>query len=229
MTHSESYFTNKGPLQSNSLKNQAYQQIKDAVLYRRIQTGKVYSQDDFCNELGISRTPVREALIALQSEGFIKFVRGRGFQVVEITRKEALDIIELRRNIEAFGTELAAERITEQQLVQLRRTYEDMVTLGKAGDSSALYRKDYDFHAIIFEATGNSWLIDLNKKIRENFLRIENQCAFTKRKFAAEVFKEHERILLSLEERNPKKAIRAMQLHMKHTAHRTLINVLGEE
>lgn len=226
---SEPIFTNKGPLRTNSLKNQAYEQIKEAILYRRIKVGKVYSQDDFCTELGISRTPVREALIMLQSEGFISFVRGRGFRIKELSRKEALDIIELRKNIEAFGVQLAAQRITDEQIKRLQETYKRMLELGDQGDSILLYQNDYAFHEIIFEATGNTWLIDLNKKIRENFLRIENQLAFKSKKNARQVFLEHGKILDAISKKDERLAVRAMKYHMKHTAQRTLVNVLGTD
>ncbi len=223
------YFTNKGPLHTTSLKSQAYQQIKEAILYRRIKSGVVYSQDDFCNKLGISRTPVREALISLQSEGFVNFVRGRGFEVKEITRKEALDIIELRKNIEVFGVELASNRITDNQIKRLQTTYNEMLELGEKNNSAELYRNDCAFHALIFEATGNSWLIEINQKIRENFLRVENQLAFAKQQFANEVFMEHGRILLALQKKDSKLAVQAMKSHMKHTEKRTLVDILGEK
>ena len=128
-------FTNKGPLTTNSLKEQAYKLIKDAIVYRRLKLNVVYSQDDLCSELGISRTPVREALIELVSDGLVTFVRRRGFKVVELTRKEALDIIEMRSDIEKFGAELAAQRITDGQLKRLEDKYNEMLN---AADSEML-------------------------------------------------------------------------------------------
>ena len=169
---------NHGPLQTVTLKDQAYQLIKDAILYRRLQINTVYSQETLCNELHISRTPVREALIELQNEGYVRFVRGRGFQVLELTRQEALDIVEMRREIEMFGAELAAERITDDQLQELEKVHQEMLDEEKHHDSREMYRLDYAFHQLIFQATGNSWLIQMNVKLRENFLRIETQGAF---------------------------------------------------
>ena len=223
----QSLFTNQGPLKTNSLKNQAYRQIKDAILYRRLKLDVFYSQDDICSQLGISRTPVREALIELQSEGFIEFVRGRGFKVVEITRQEALGIIELRQEIEIFGASLAAERITDAQFDELKKLYQEMLDAGADSESSVLYRLDYKFHALIFAATGNSWLEELNVKLRENFLRIETQRAFATRTAAKQVFGEHLKILNAMEARNPTEAKRAMKNHMKHTFKRTLVNIIS--
>ena len=147
---------NHGPLQTVTLKDQAYQLIKDAILYRRLQINTVYSQETLCNELHISRTPIREALIELQNEGYVRFVRGRGFQVLELTRQEALDIVEMRREIEMFGAELAAERITDDQLQELEKVHQEMLDEEKHHDSREMYRLDYAFHQLIFQATGNS-------------------------------------------------------------------------
>ena len=74
-------------------KEQAYELIKDAVLFNRFRVGAIYSQDEICEELGISRTPVREALLELQKEGYVTFARGRGVKVVPVTYEIEKDIL----------------------------------------------------------------------------------------------------------------------------------------
>lgn len=218
---------NHGPLQTVTLKDQAYRLIKDAILYRRLQINTVYSQETLCNELHISRTPVREALIELQNEGYVRFVRGRGFQVLELTRQEALDIVEMRREIEMFGAGLAAERITDEQLQGLEKIQQEMMDEGKHHDSREMYRLDYTFHQLIFQATGNGWLIRTNIKLRENFLRIETQGAFKTPQVARQVFHEHGRILAALQKRSPALARSAMRRHINQSYKRNLETVLG--
>jgi len=98
-----------------TMKQQAYELIKDAILYRRLQIGILYSQDALCSELNISRTPVREALLELQQEGYIAYMRGKGIQVIPITKKRAQDIVEARYYLELNGARLAAQRRTAAQ------------------------------------------------------------------------------------------------------------------
>lgn len=222
-------FTNKGPLKTNSLKNQAYKQIKDAILYRRLKLDVIYAQDEICQDLGISRTPVREALIELQSEGFVTFVRGRGFMINPLSRKEALDIIEMRKGVEIFGAGLAAARITDEQLAAMREIQNQMTNETDWKDAEAMYRLDCAFHEKVFEATGNSWLMNTNEALRENFLRVENQCAFIRKTDANHVLKEHEAVLQALEEHNPVKARKAMEKHMNMTYKRTVNKILDEQ
>ena len=147
-TRQDAVFTNQGPLKSNSLKNQAYEQIKDAILYRRLKTNIVYAQDDICQELGISRTPVREALIALQSEGYITFVRGRGFQVNELTKKEGMDIVELRREIDRWKLRMLETNL--RLVINIAKHYQhkglpfgDLIQEGNLGLMKALEKFDY--------------------------------------------------------------------------------------
>ena len=74
-----------------SYKEQAYRLIKEAILFNRFRVGAIYSQDDICKELGISRTPVREALLELQKDGYVSFSRGKGVQVVPVSDRDARD------------------------------------------------------------------------------------------------------------------------------------------
>ena len=82
-----------------SYKEQAYRLIKEAILFNRFRVGAIYSQDDICKELGISRTPVREALLELQKDGYVSFSRGKGVQVVPVSDRDARDILETRMYI----------------------------------------------------------------------------------------------------------------------------------
>ena len=76
-------------IHTETYKNQAYDLIKNAILYNRFRVDAIYSQEAICTELGISRTPVREALLELQKEGYVSFARGKGVKVVPVTEQDA--------------------------------------------------------------------------------------------------------------------------------------------
>jgi len=99
-----------------SYKEQAYDLIKDAILFNKFRIGAIYSQESICNELGISRTPVREALIELQKEGYITILRGRGIEVTPVTEEDAKDILEVRIFYEKNNAFLAAKREFEEEV-----------------------------------------------------------------------------------------------------------------
>ena len=83
-------------IHTETYKNQADDLIKNAILYNRFRVDAIYSQEAICTELGISRTPVREALLELQKEGYVSFARGKGVKVVPVTEQDAGDILEAR-------------------------------------------------------------------------------------------------------------------------------------
>lgn len=222
----EGFFLEESFILPSTYKQKAYQLIKDAILYRRLKVGTVYSQDGLCAELGISRTPVREALLELQKEGYIKILRGRGIEVVPITRKEAEDIIEMRLIIELAGSELAAKRVNDGQLDQMLNNLEEMRRQTDVSDNSLLYRHDRQFHILIFEASGNHRLLETVENLRDLFQRLETLEAFSDSKGREMVVEEHRKIYEAIKKRDPMLARQAMQEHLDRTYARTVWPVI---
>lgn len=209
-----------------TMKQQAYELIKDAILYRRLQIGITYSQDALCSELNISRTPVREALLELQQEGYIAFMRGKGIQVIPVTRKRAQDIVEARYYLELSGARLAAQRRTAAQIeAHGEPVTEQESRLPRPRGAGLHTRLDRKFHREIFLASGNTWMQEEIEKLRDHFLRIETQSAFDSPEQAERVILEHRGILTAICAGDEKRAEEAMRYHLDCTAKRTLIHI----
>lgn len=208
---------------SNTYKDQAYRLIKDAIIYKNLKLGNVYSQDILCAELKISRTPVREALLELQKEGYISILRGKGIYILPVTKEEAQDIIEMRYHVEALGCQLAAARRNEQDLQSMLSIFREMEACkGQAIDFVMLYRLDRQFHLAIFEAAKNKRMQQIIEQLRDNFLRVEDQTAFA----IEPVIKEHRAIYQAILDASPEAARHAMQIHMENSKKRTMTHVL---
>ncbi|MCL2617995.1 MAG: GntR family transcriptional regulator [Defluviitaleaceae bacterium] len=204
-------------------KEVAYQMIKEAILYRKIKVGEFYSQDALCSELGINRTPVREALLELQKEGYISFMRGKGIQIVTLSRKQAEDILEMRYVIELAGIELAARRRTPAALAGIRASLEEMeLNIGNNADKTSLYKLDRKFHVRLFEAAGNNMMLDALEDLRDQFLRMESQSTFDNPAQSRQVVEEHRRIYSAVEEGDADTAREAMRSHLDLTYRRTV-------
>lgn len=206
---------------SLSLKEQAYNLIKEGILYHKLKVGTVYSQDLLCTELGISRTPVREALLQLEQEGYVSFLRGKGIVVVPITDARAAEIMEARYYLEQAGCRLAALRRQDKNLKAIDDSLQAMEKHCTSGDNMLLYQLDRSFHLCIFEAAGNSWLLDEIEKLRDHFLRFETFDAFNSIDKAKDVLSEHQAIASAIKEGLPDKAAEAMRTHLKRTSLRT--------
>ena len=211
-----------------TMKQQAYELIKDAILYHRLQIGVTYSQDTLCNELNISRTPVREALLELQQEGYVTIMRGKGIQVIPVTPKRARDIAEARYHLEVSGCTLAALRRSETQLLEMEKVSAELASQCLSGDARTPYQLDRQFHRAIFLASGNTWMQEEIEKLRDNFLRFETQSAFDHPDTAEQVFQEHRGILTAIAAQDEKAAAEAMRYHMDCTAKRTLGHIMVE-
>lgn len=221
-----SFFSGSHAIVTPTYKQQAYDLIKEAILYRRLEVGVVYSQDSICTELGISRTPVREALLELQQEGYLTFLRGRGISVQRMTTQEAKEIVEMRFYMERFSSRLAAQRAKPEHLSEMKENIELMRQGNGTTDHRYLYKLDRTFHQIMGEAAGNNWLRETIDKLRDHFLRIETQTAFDDPVMSAEVVREHEAIYQAILAGDQDRAEHTMNLHLERTYERTIRKLL---
>jgi len=208
-------------------KEMAYQLIKEAILYQRLKTGEVYSQDGLCTDLGINRTPVREALLELQKEGHINFLRGRGIEIVPITKKQAEDIVEMRFIIELAGSELAAQRRAEQHIEQLKANINEMEANVHDAEPVFMYKLDRKFHIHLFEAADNERMLEVIENLRDQFLKLETLDAFNNSQRSLQVLEEHRKVFDAVLVGDPVLAKSAMQHHLNNTYKRTVTPVMN--
>ena len=104
-----------------TLADQVFERLETEILSGQYPRGELLTELKLCQALGVSRTPVREALHRLQQEHIVEET-GKGFKVLGITREDLADIMEMRLRLESFAAARAAERITEEQLKQLEDT-----------------------------------------------------------------------------------------------------------
>ncbi|GLI26767.1 GntR family transcriptional regulator [Agromyces rhizosphaerae] len=137
-----------------------YERLRDAILSGEIRPNMRLIEEDLAEALGVSRSPVREALLALTQDGLV--VRDRGWVVRDHTPQEVLRIIEAREIIETEAAALAAARITEEELVELERLAEQMESSG--ADRPALNVLNREFHTKITHASGNFLLDEFSRR-----------------------------------------------------------------
>ena len=173
-----------------SYKEQAYRLIKEAILFNRFRVGAIYSQDDICKELGISRTPVREALLELQKDGYVSFSRGKGVQVVPVSDRDARDILETRMYIECINAKLAANRAAQRDLQAMRESLDRLRDQLSTRDGQHLYRLDHIFHRAVAAATQNRLLYRECELLLDHYLRFEVKSVYNNSIDAKIVFDE---------------------------------------
>lgn len=201
------------------LKNQAYDLLKNAIINNHINPDTIYSQESLSQSLGISRTPVREALLQLQNEGIIQIHRGRGIQIINTTIYDIKDILELSDAIGTKVIQLAVERIDEHNLAKLSDICNEMNKKASAKRISQFMEIDHKFHITLTNATGNKKFIENIEMIHQQLLR--SRLVYDVASLP-EIVSEHNDIILALKKRSFQESVQAMYNHLKNNYFRIM-------
>lgn len=222
-------FSGRGQIKTVTYKEQAYDLIKEAILYQKFQPDAIYSQEAICQELGISRTPVREALLELQKEGYIVFCRGKGIQIVSLDDKAIHDILETRLYHEMAVAELAAKRATAEDLAEIGGCLEEQRRNLDAQDIDLCYHLDHRFHRAIAKAAHNERLMRAVDDILNHYLRFEELAIYKNYNGASAIMTEHTLLYEAIRDHDPEKACAAARDHLCSAYDRTLGRYWGRE
>lgn len=153
------------------LRDVVFNTLRQAILTGELQPGERLMELHLADKLGVSRTPIREAIRKLELEGLVIMIPRRGAEVAQITEKSMKDVLEVRRALDALCAELACERITEQELKALKEACTAFEQAIKTGNIQKIAQADVALHDIIVQATGNQRLIQLVNNLAEQMYR----------------------------------------------------------
>jgi DNA-binding GntR family transcriptional regulator len=199
-----------------SLREQAQQVIRASILAGELAAGEIYSASTLAERLGVSPTPVREAMLELTNGGLVEPVRNRGFRVLTADEADLDEISQLRLMLEVPSMRIVAERASDQQLHGFRDIVEQIEATAAAADVAGFLLADRAFHLGMLELTGNRRLVRLVAQLRDQ-TRIAGITALAREGDLAKSAAEHRDILDALEERDADKAQQLMKRHLIHT------------
>lgn len=188
------------------LRDVVFNTLRKAILTGQLKPGERLMEVHLADKLGVSRTPIREAIRKLELEGLVIMIPRRGAEVARITEKSLRDVLEVRRALDALSVELACERITEQELEELRQACEEFERVARVSkDASVIARADVALHDIIVRTTGNQRLLQLVNNLSEQMYRY--RFVYIKDESRHEnLVEEHREIYESIVERDKKRA-----------------------
>ena len=195
------------------LRDVVFNTLRQAILTGELKPGERLMEIHLAQRLGVSRTPVREAIRKLELEGLVTMYPRRGAEVAQITEKSMSDVLEVRRAVDALCAELACERISQEELEQLKAACENFEKAVKTGDIKKIAQTDVGFHDIIVEATGNKRLVQLVNTLSEQMYRYRFEYI---KDFSMHenLVKEHKVIYDSIVNKNSEEARAAAMLHI---------------
>ena len=188
--------------------------IREQIFSGEFKPGKPLNQEQLSEELDVSRTPLREALRVLQSEGLLVMKRGNRVEVISAEGDGFLDALALREAVDGAAARLAAESPTPRLGNRLRRAIEDQREALDPFDRAAFARHDSDFHRAVYEATGNPYVIAQTSLVRLS-IQVFQLGGTWSRARAAEAIDQHESIAEKILAGEPEAAEAASRDHIR--------------
>lgn len=197
-----------------SLADQVFERLETEILSGQYPRGEILTEMKLCQALGVSRTPVREALRRLQQEHILEET-GKGLMVLGITREDLQDIMEIRLRVEGLAAARAAERITQEQLAQLKETVDLQEFYLQKHDSDHIKGMDSKFHELIYKFSGSAVIYDTLIPLHKKAQRYRKRSVENNSRATASV-QEHRAIYEALAAHDPAAAEKAILAHTRN-------------
>ena len=153
------------------LRDVVFENLRGAIVEGKLKPGQRLMEVQLAEQLGVSRTPVREAIRKLELEGLVVMLPRKGAYVVNMSLKDVVDVLEIRASLEGLAASLSAERITDEDIKKLESIVEEFENNVDESNVEALLKKDVEFHECIFKSTNNKRLHQLINSLWEQVYR----------------------------------------------------------
>lgn len=210
-----------------SMTDRATAALRAAILSGEIEPNTLHAVHSVAAKLGVSRTPVREALIRLASEGMVRVQRNRGFVVLRSSAEDLRQIFSLRYLLEVPATRAAAMLATADDITALEADIERMREAMQADDAERFLEADRGFHHTLLAISGNSRLAEFIDSLR-NFVLGTGVSTAKQSESIEEILQPHLEILQLVRERDAEGAAESMRTHIRNTAQKLLTQEFGE-
>lgn len=200
-----------------SLHDEIVVRLRDLITEGELKPGDKIQEAELCLRFGVSRTPLREALKALASEGLVLLSPNRGASVARITAKDIAELFPILGALEALAGEIACDRISDNAIAMIRRDHDRMLRHYKRGEWANYIKLNRAIHEALFAAAGNTALTAMFHQVMVR----THSVRFVAKKSAArwrEAVEDHEKIMAALEKRDGKALARVLKLHLEHKA-----------
>lgn len=213
----EGGFGKSAPIPRVTLHSEIAERLRDMIVSGELAPGMRIPEKELCERFGISRTPLREALKVLATEGLILHLPQRGSRVNLISEEELRELFPIIAALEALAGDLAARSISDEGLGQLRTLHSQMMDAFDAREHLEYSRLNREIHLAIFEAAGNRSLSQVYRSMELRIRNIRHTVRQNDDDWARAVA-EHEELLAAIEARNGPETARLMQVHVMSTA-----------
>jgi DNA-binding GntR family transcriptional regulator len=206
------------------LREIVFETLRDAIINQVLLPGERLMEIQLAEEMGVSRTPVREAIRKLELEGLVVMLPRRGAYVAGISMKDILEVFEVRASLEALAASLAAERITEEELDEMERRLVKETEETEANNLRCIVEIDTSFHDLLYKAARNERLVYFVNLLQEQLHRFRS-ASLARPGRSKTALDEHRKILEALASRDAKLAERLAREHIENAEQAMLLSL----
>jgi len=196
------------------LRDVVFKTLRKAILMGDLPPGERLLEVHLAKRMGVSRTPIREAIRMLELEGLVTMIPRRGAEVSQITSKGLKDVLEVRTALDVMAIELSCDRMSEEQLHELRVAMVEFEKAIRSKSEVRMAQADVNFHDIIVDATGNEKLKQMVLNLSEQVYRYRYECV-KDQEMHSELIREHKEMYESIQNKDKDRAKKAVLLHIK--------------
>ena len=197
------------------LRDVVFNTLRRAILRGELKPGERLMEIQLANKLGVSRTPIREAIRKLELEGLVLMIPRRGAEVAEITEKNLRDVLEVRCALEELAVQLACDRMDADGIASLKEAARKFREVLDSDDITQIAQADVLFHDVIYTATDNDRLIQLLNNLREQMYRYRIEY-LKKRECYPQLLEEHQTVIEAIESKDKQKATEITGRHISN-------------
>ncbi|MBO4903180.1 MAG: GntR family transcriptional regulator [Lachnospiraceae bacterium] len=208
------------------LRDVVFNTLRQAILTGELKPGERLMELHLAHDLGVSRTPIREAIRMLELEGLVTMIPRKGAEVSRISGQDISDVLEVRGSLDMLAVQLACERITEDEIKELKEAAEAFKRAVQTGDPTAVAQADVNFHDRIISATKNKRLMQMVNNLAERVYRYRLEYIKDTENHG-NLIREHEKILNCIVNRDAGRAKEEIYKHVKNQE-KAIISQLNE-
>ena len=192
-----------------------FKTLREAILRGDLVPGERLMELQLASKLGVSRTPIREAIRMLEQEGLAITIPRKGAIVAGMTEKDMQDVLEIREALEELSVQVACDKITEEEIAELQKNMKNFEHSLKSGDLKKMAQADVEFHDVIYRATDNPKLISMLNNLREQMYRYRVEYLKNPQNHE-QLLKEHEAIYKGIVEKDKDAVTEMIRKHISN-------------
>ena len=196
-----------------SLREEVYESLKKSILHGKLKGGQRLIEETLADQIGISRTPVREAFHKLERDDLVTRLPKGGFAVREFTKEDVEEIFGIRSALESYASYLASLHITPEKISQLEKKVKELEDALEKRDDEKFIQLNTEFHDLIYKSCKSKKLIEMINNFRDYFYRYRSILIHTGKGMNYSI-EDHRRMLEAMKKKNPRLVERLVRSHL---------------